>query len=376
MKRLLILPVLLLTLLVETPAFSADGYTAYLSDDFATALREWTPLAEEGDASAQFNLGVMYDQGQGVPEDKKTAVKWYTLSAEQGDADAESILTSLAKQGDVDALYALTSLAEKGDASAQSNLGWMYLKGYGVPQDNKTALKWYTFAAEQGFPAAQWHLGQMYYNGHVVPEDHKIAIKWYTLAAEQGHKYARGFRDWMYDNGTVEFETGGCPKGTVEDMGTGKCVEDNCPKRTEKDIKSNICIYSYTKNEYRDYIPCNDLVRRNAIHPAGYKVALFKNGIIPECKNEQFPNEWIEHKQTINKIGITECGIRCNIRQFPLIGNISGNIIATVEGNEEIFLETLITTIPYGTTSPWYLHWYSFSYKGKTAYIWKGSIQE
>ena len=60
MKRILILPVLLLTLLVASPAFSADfqkGLTAYQSGDYATALREWTPLAEQGDARAQFQIG-------------------------------------------------------------------------------------------------------------------------------------------------------------------------------------------------------------------------------------------------------------------------------------------------------------------------------
>jgi uncharacterized protein len=63
MNRLLILPVLLLTLLVGTPAFSADfqkGLTAAHSGDFATALREWEPLAEQGNALAQYNLGFMY----------------------------------------------------------------------------------------------------------------------------------------------------------------------------------------------------------------------------------------------------------------------------------------------------------------------------
>ena len=60
------------------------GLTAYKSGDFATALREWTPLAKQGDADAQFNLGLMYDKGQGVPQDYKTAVKWYRLAAEQG----------------------------------------------------------------------------------------------------------------------------------------------------------------------------------------------------------------------------------------------------------------------------------------------------
>ena len=95
-----------------TPAFSADfqkGVTAYKSGDYATALREWTPVAEQGDAFAQYNLGVMYDKGLGVPQDYKTAVKWYSLAAEQG------------------------------LAAAQYNLGFMYYNGKGVPQNYRSA---------------------------------------------------------------------------------------------------------------------------------------------------------------------------------------------------------------------------------------------
>jgi len=75
-------------------AWSADfqkGYAGYQSGDFATALREWTPLAEQRHADAQYNLGLMYANGQGVPKNYKTAVKWYKLAAEQGDADSRSV---------------------------------------------------------------------------------------------------------------------------------------------------------------------------------------------------------------------------------------------------------------------------------------------
>ena len=96
------------------------GLTAYERGDYATALREWTPLAEQGVADAQYNLGVMYGNGKGVPKDYETAVKWYRLAAKQG------------------------------HASAQFNLGVMYGKGQGVSQDYKTALKWYRLASEQG----------------------------------------------------------------------------------------------------------------------------------------------------------------------------------------------------------------------------------
>ena len=75
--------------------WSADfqkGLDAYERDDYATALKEWTPLAKQGDAYAQFNLGWMYERGLGVPQVYNTAVKWYTLAAEQGHVYAQFVL--------------------------------------------------------------------------------------------------------------------------------------------------------------------------------------------------------------------------------------------------------------------------------------------
>ena len=171
MKNLLILPVLLLTLLVGTPAFSADfqkGLTAAQSGDYATALREWKPLAEQGNAAAQYNLGLMYDNGRGVPQDYQTAVKWWRLAAEQGVADA------------------------------QYNLGLMYANGRGVPQDDKTAVKWFRLAAEQGLADAQNNLGMMYGNGTGVIQDDVYAHMWWNIAASSGEsKNASKNRDMV-----------------------------------------------------------------------------------------------------------------------------------------------------------------------------------
>ena len=98
------------------------GLSAYRSGDFATALREWTPLAKQGNAAAQYNLGLMYANGRGISQDYKTAVKWYRLAAEQG------------------------------NAVAQFNLGMMYKEGKGVPQDYKTAaMNARAFCARRAF---------------------------------------------------------------------------------------------------------------------------------------------------------------------------------------------------------------------------------
>ena len=95
MRTLIIIPVLLFSLLLGVPSYSADfnkGLTAAQSGDFATALKEWKPLAEEGNAAAQNNLGLMYHNGWGVPQDYKEAARLYRLAAEQGDAKAQGNL--------------------------------------------------------------------------------------------------------------------------------------------------------------------------------------------------------------------------------------------------------------------------------------------
>ena len=115
--------VLALLMTLSSPVVAQDyqkGLAAFNGGDYATALKEWKPLAEKGDMYAQSNLGLMYYNGDGVPQDYREAVKWYRLAAEQG------------------------------DAKAQYNLGLMYENGYGVPQDYKEAVKWYRLAAEQG----------------------------------------------------------------------------------------------------------------------------------------------------------------------------------------------------------------------------------
>tara|TARA_R110000803_G_scaffold62943_1_gene123378 strand:+ start:302 stop:898 length:597 start_codon:yes stop_codon:yes gene_type:complete len=151
----------LLMLLGSGSVVAADfykGLEAFNSGDYKTALAEWTPLAEQGDSVAQYNLGVMYDNGYGVPENDKTAVKWYTLAAEQG------------------------------DSGAQYNVGIMYAFGYGVPENDKTAVKWYTLAAKQGRGNAQTNLGFMYKYGKGVLTDTKRAYMWFNLGSYNGNE--------------------------------------------------------------------------------------------------------------------------------------------------------------------------------------------
>ena len=132
------------------------GFDAYGSGDYATSFKEFKPLAEQGNALAQYNLGIMYSKGRGVPQDYVEAFRWHKKAAEQG------------------------------FAPAQYNLGNMYYDGRGVPQDYVEAVKWHKKAAQQGNASAQNNLGNKYYHGRGVPQDYITAHMWYNLAAASG----------------------------------------------------------------------------------------------------------------------------------------------------------------------------------------------
>jgi TPR repeat protein len=104
------------------------GYQSYLKKDYSAAYSEWLPLAELGDVEAQYNLGVMYDEGAGMERDLAAAADWYRKAAEQGFMDA------------------------------QTNLGIMYYHGQGVARDHAEAARWFQKAASQGDSEAAAYL--------------------------------------------------------------------------------------------------------------------------------------------------------------------------------------------------------------------------
>jgi alpha/beta superfamily hydrolase len=149
----------------------------------------------------------MYDSGQGVEQDAKQAVVWYRKAAEQGNANAQANLGIMYARGqgvERDAKQAVVwyrKAAEQGHATAQANLGMMYDSGQGVEQDAKQAVFWYSKAAEQGHATAQANLGMMYESGQGVERDAKQAVVWYRKAAEQGNARAQTNLGLMYESG-------------------------------------------------------------------------------------------------------------------------------------------------------------------------------
>jgi TPR repeat protein len=160
--------------------------------DAVEGVKWFRKSAEQGLAEAQYNLGVCYRDGVGVLKDPVEAVKCYRKAAEQGLAIAQHILGLCYYNGEgvskdpVEAVKWFRKSAEQGNARAQSQLGFNYTKGLGVLKDPAEGFKWYRKAAEQGDAIAQFNLGSSYYNGEGVLKDLVEAVKWFRKSAEQG----------------------------------------------------------------------------------------------------------------------------------------------------------------------------------------------
>jgi hypothetical protein len=129
-----------------------DANDAYREKAYAKAAELWRPLAEKGDAEAQYSLGTLYAEGKGVEQNDATAFLWFQRAANQG------------------------------VAAAQYNVGASYATGAGVGKSDVDAAKWFRRAADQGMAFAQLNLGLLYAAGNGVPQDDVEAYKWLELA--------------------------------------------------------------------------------------------------------------------------------------------------------------------------------------------------
>jgi len=199
--------------------------------------------AQNGEAEAQFNLGVAFSEGNGVVKNSIEAVKWYQKSAAQGYAAAQYNLSWMYMNGvgvatnNAEAIRWLREAANGGLSKAQMALGGLLFIGEKIPKNDKEAVKWlrmaveqgaveagsilaviyasnsdlqdnaanagkvFHLAADQGGAEAQYRLGAKYSSGDGVPLDKAEAVKWYRKAAEQGHAQAQSDLGWAYASG-------------------------------------------------------------------------------------------------------------------------------------------------------------------------------
>lgn len=149
---------------LSTHASADQGYDAYMKEDYAKALEYWRPLAEGGDAYAQFSIGVMYSNGEGFTQDDTKAIYWYRKAAENGEIEAQLVL------GDI------------------------YRDGSGVKQDKKEAAKWYREAAKLGNAGAKYQLNQL-------SSDPCIQLS-------PNDNYVNGFKSTIFANTVSEKDVG------------------------------------------------------------------------------------------------------------------------------------------------------------------------
>jgi len=160
---------LLLSLIgsVQASVDIADGLAAVERQDYMTAYTVFRQLAKAGDKEAQFNLAILFKQGNGAMQNESKAADWFRKSADQG------------------------------LAAAQFRLGRMYDLGEGVEQSFDYAAVWYEKAAKQGYPLAQTNLGVLYANGEGLKQDLVLAYVWLNLAASQGLALALDNRELL-----------------------------------------------------------------------------------------------------------------------------------------------------------------------------------
>ncbi len=178
------LPILLGAMaLLIAPANAQDyvkAFNAHLRGDYALAEREFRPLAERGNVLAQYKLGLMHNNGEGVEQNFGEAALWFHRAAVLG--------------------Y----------APAQRSLGIKYEKGQGVERNYGEAVRWYWYSAEQGDATAQYRLGRMYVLGRGIQRDFTEAVAWFNLAAGKKVEDAATARDsvaaWLTPQQLAEAE--------------------------------------------------------------------------------------------------------------------------------------------------------------------------
>jgi TPR repeat protein len=167
------------------------------ANNFSAAVAQFRKAAEQNYALAQFDLGYMYENGRGVPNDDQQAVAWLRKAADRGLATAQHNLGLMYENGrgvpkdDQQAVAWFRKAADQNDAKAQFSLGLMYANGQGASEDDQQAVELFRKAANQRLAVAQMRLALMYEKGQGVPKDNQQAIFWYRNAAEQGDKRAK-----------------------------------------------------------------------------------------------------------------------------------------------------------------------------------------
>ena len=214
MKKQLISALFIIATAFISGTCSADELDEAMYDlnrgKFKAAIAKLEPLVELGYSPAQYQMGLIYKNGQGKPKNVKKAFDLFTLSAAQHNPDAQFDLALMYSEGeivskDLKKAFSLTELAaNKGLVSAQFNLGVMHANGEGTNQDYYKASRFYKLASNQNYALAQFNLALLYFNGQGVEKSTEMSFVWNIISASNGYKAAGKSRDMDQRKLTVE----------------------------------------------------------------------------------------------------------------------------------------------------------------------------
>lgn len=245
--------VLLVCLFVALTSFPAradvaTGTEAFRRGDYAVAMAAWHPLAKKGDAAAQYNLGILYRRGLGVPPDRLAALRWYRRAAKVDKADdafrpARSrskyrLVNILLEGGSVNrpaGIYWMQHSAKNGYGEAQFQLGLTYATGRDLPRDEAKDVSWYKKGAEQDVVVAQINLGSLYAQGRGVARDHIAALKCYKKAAQS-------------DTSAAHYTLVRCTKIALVLRVNGRLISGT-PLRAGQDTGKRFCAWSCSRGK-------------------------------------------------------------------------------------------------------------------------------
>ena len=261
----------LFTLNLLTLLKMMEGTDEEYGDEEITSIEKTEKLANQGDPEAQFQLGKIFQDADGVEENLAEAEKWYRLAAEQGHAVAQCNLGEIYYKGRgiepdyEEALRWLHLAAEQGNPAAQYHLGYIYDNLYswdGEEDDEVVAAQWYRLAADQGYADAQFSLGEMYNEGDGVDQDDEKALEWFHLAAENDNLEAQKYLGEIYRWGD------GVEENLVEAVKWYRLAAeqgDEDAKRSLADLERNTS-YDRAKSNLTDSAKTG-FVRQNATPP-------------------------------------------------------------------------------------------------------------
>ena len=253
------------------PSFPASSPPAFL-----TPSKPSPPPSSSSEE--MFDRGKDFYYGRnGKKQDYTQAAQWYRKAAEQGHTEAQTDLGYMYERG-----YGVTKNlktavewyargAQSGSSVGQCNLGYMYEKGRGVPKSHETAVYWYRKAAEQGNLRGQCNLAYMYEKGYGLPQNYDQAVYWYRKAAERNDARGEFSLGWMYEKG----------RGVPQSYAKAAYWYQRAGNQGYASAENNLgCLYEAGNGVSRDYAKAISCYRKAADH--GNEYGMFNLGEVYE----------------------------------------------------------------------------------------------